>query len=113
MHRDLLFLFVLAVIAPAQDGEATPPFGRQVSATGIKHSFLGLQFGFGGYLLAQTVAGHMNGHLNQVTDNLFDVAPDVTNFGELGRLDLNERCLGELRQAPGDFCFADAGRAHH
>ena len=40
MHRDLLFLFVLAVIAPAQDGEATPPFGRQVSATGIKHSFL-------------------------------------------------------------------------
>src|SRR5213075_2498809 len=39
----------------------------------------------------------------------FDVASDVADFGELRRLDLDERRARELRQATRDFGFADAG----
>src|SRR4029078_4324675 len=38
---------------------------------------------------------------------------DITDLGELGRLDLDERRAGELGQAAGDLRLADAGRADH
>ncbi len=70
-------------------------------------------FGLGVHLLAQPLAGHVDGDLDEVADDLLDVAADVADLGELGRLDLEERRLGELGQAPGDLGLADAGRADH
>jgi hypothetical protein len=41
------------------------------------------------------LARHGDGAFDQVADDLFDVAPDIADLGELGGLDLDERRLGE------------------
>ena len=51
--------------------------------------------------------------LDQVAHDLLDVAADIADLGELGRLDLEERRAGELGQAARDLGLADAGRADH
>ena len=51
--------------------------------------------------------------LDEVADDLFDVAADIADLGELGGFDLEERRAGELGQPPRDFGLADAGRADH
>ncbi|MNV50762.1 hypothetical protein D3C71_1427890 [compost metagenome] len=51
--------------------------------------------------------------LDKITDDLFDVAADITDFGEFCRLDLDERRAGELSETTGDFRLADTGRADH
>jgi hypothetical protein len=51
--------------------------------------------------------------LDQIADDRVDVAADVADLGELGRLDLDERRLGEPRQPARDLGLADAGRADH
>src|SRR5207344_1612393 len=55
----------------------------------------------------------LDADLDQVAHDGVDVAADITDFGELGRLDLDERRLGESRQAPRDLGLADAGRPDH
>ena len=51
--------------------------------------------------------------LDQVAGDLLDVAADIADLGELGRLDLDERRVGELGQPPADLGLAAAGRADH
>ena len=51
--------------------------------------------------------------LDQVADDRVDVAADVADLGELGRLDLDEGRVGEPRQAARDLGLADAGGADH
>ena len=51
--------------------------------------------------------------LDQVADDRVDVAADVAHFGELGRLDLDERRFGEAREPARDLRLAHAGRADH
>ena len=63
--------------------------------------------------LARAFARHDDGGLDQVAHDLLDVAADVADLGELGRLDLEERRLGEPREAARDLGLADAGRADH
>ena len=55
----------------------------------------------------------LDGHVDQVADDRVDVLADVADLGELGRLDLDERRVGEPRQAARDLGLADAGRADH
>ena len=64
-------------------------------------------------LLAQPLAGHADGDLDEIADDLLDVAADIADLGELGRLDLEERRLGQPREAARDLGLADAGRADH
>ena len=49
--------------------------------------------------------------LDEIAHDLLDVAPDVADLGELGRLDLEERRAGELGEAARDLGLAAAGRA--
>ncbi len=49
----------------------------------------------------------------QVADDRVDVAADVADFGEFGRLDLDERRVGEPREPARDLGLAHAGRADH
>ena len=56
-------------------------------------------------------ADHVDGDLDEVADDGFDVATDVADLGELRGLDLEEGRVGELGEATGDLGFADAGRA--
>ena len=51
--------------------------------------------------------------LDQVAHDLLDVAADIADLGELGRLHLEERRAGELGQPARDLGLADAGRADH
>src|SRR6266545_3348659 len=49
----------------------------------------------------------------EVAHDRVDVASHIADFGELGRLDLDERRIGEPREAPRDLGLADAGRPDH
>ena len=49
----------------------------------------------------------------QIADDLVDVAADIADLGELGRLDLDEGRAGELGQSARDLGLADAGRPDH
>ena len=50
---------------------------------------------------------------HQIAGNLFHIAPDITDLGELGRLHLHERSLSQLGQAPADLGLAAASGADH
>ena len=54
-----------------------------------------------------------DGLLQQVADDRFDIAPDVTHLGELGGLDLDEWRLGQPRHTAGDLGLAHAGGTDH
>ena len=59
------------------------------------------------------VAHELDRDLHQVTDDRVDIATDVAHLGELARLDLQERCADQAREAPRDLGLPDAGRADH
>ena len=79
----------------------------------VEHALLGVELGLGRDLLAQPVAGELERDLDQVAHDALDVAADIADLGELGRLDLEERRLGEPGQAAGDLGLAAAGGADH
>ena len=56
---------------------------------------------------------HRHRALHEVADHRVHVAADVADLGELGRLDLDERRVGEVGEPAGDLGLADAGRADH
>ena len=51
--------------------------------------------------------------LDQITNDRFDVAADVSDFGELGCLDLYERRVDDSRDPASDLGLADAGWPDH
>ncbi len=63
--------------------------------------------------LAAPLALEPHRFLDQVAGDLLDVAADIADLGELGRLDLHEGRVGELGEAPADLGLAAAGRADH
>src|SRR5690606_13657916 len=54
-----------------------------------------------------------DGGLNHVADDLLDVAADIADLGELGRLDLDEGRIGKPGQTARYLGLADAGRPVH
>ena len=79
----------------------------------VEHALLGGKLRAGLHVLALALARLRDRDLDQVADDLLDVAADIADLGELGRLDLDERRAGELGQAPRDLGLADAGRPDH
>ena len=65
------------------------------------------------HVLALALARLRDRDLDQVAHDLLDVAADIADLGELGRLDLEERRARELRQPARNLGLADAGRADH
>jgi hypothetical protein len=63
--------------------------------------------------LALGVAHQPDRFLDEVADDLVDVAADVADLGELGRLYFQKRRLGELRQPPADLGLAAARWPDH
>ncbi len=82
-------------------------------SSNIEQPLFGVQFGLVGDILQLLLAHHVDGDFDQVADHRLDVAADVADLGELRGLDLQERRIGQLGQAAGDFGFAHAGRADH
>ena len=76
----------------------------------IQHPFLGGILGAMAHLVHFLLAHHLDRHVHQVADDGFDIATDIADLGELGRLDLDEGRIGQSCQAAGDLGFADPGR---
>ena len=55
----------------------------------------------------------LHADLDQIPHDGVDVAADVADLGELGGLDLDERRVGQPREAARDLGLAHAGRADH
>ena len=79
----------------------------------IEHALLGGIARALAHLRHFLLARHLHRDIGELLDDRLDVAADIADFGELGRLDLDERRIGELRQAARDLGLADAGRADH
>ena len=92
-------------------------FARRGAGAGadqrIEHALLGGELGARLHVLALALAGLRDRDLDQVADDLLDVAADIADLGEFGRLDLDEGRAGEFRQPPRDLGLADAGRPDH
>ncbi len=82
--------------------------GRQ---KGIENPLLGSFLRPRAHAARRLLAGLLDADLDQVAHDAVDVAADVAHFGELGRLDLDERRVGEPRQATGNLGLAHSGRA--
>jgi hypothetical protein len=70
---------------------------------------MSLRFDLGALLVAR----EPDADFDEVADDLFDIAADITDLSELGCLDLDERRTGKLGKTAGNLRFADAGRADH
>ncbi|MNO80688.1 hypothetical protein D3C76_719020 [compost metagenome] len=90
--------------------EAGDPRLRQ---QGVEDAVFGGVFGAVAHADDLLLAEHLQRGIGQVADDRFDVTAYIADFGELGRFDLDERRVGQLGQAAGDFGLADTGRADH
>ena len=79
----------------------------------IEHALLGGELGARLHVLALALADLGDRDLDEIADDLLDVAADIADLGEFGGLDLDERRAGELCQPPRDLGLADAGRPDH
>ena len=79
----------------------------------IEHAFLGGELRAGLHVLALALAGLRDRDLDEIADDLLDVAADIADLGEFGGFDLDERRAGEFCQPPRDLGLADAGRPDH
>src|SRR5690606_8455398 len=70
-------------------------------------------FSLGAYASDLDVARLLDRDFVQLADDGVDVAPHVADRGEFGGLDLDERGIGQLGQAAGNFCLAHAGGPDH
>ncbi len=90
--------------------EANLPRRRQQY---VEDALLGLVLGTVAHLARFLFARLLDRGLHQVADDRIDVLADVTDFGELGRLDFDEGRIGEPRQPPRDLGLAHAGGPDH
>src|SRR5690606_7889274 len=79
----------------------------------IEDAVFGALLGLGADLLLGLLAVQLDRGVGEVTDDLLDVLADVADLGEAGRLDLDERRVGQRRQPARDLGLADAGGADH
>ena len=96
--------------APASRPKSTAARRRQQH---VEHALLGGVRARARDLRIAGFARLLDRDLDEVADDGVDVAADVADLGELGRLDLDERRVGEPRQPARDLGLADAGRPDH
>ena len=79
----------------------------------IEDAVLGALLGLGAHAQLGLLAVQLDRGVGQVAHDLLDVLADVADLGEARGLDLDERRVGQRRQAARDLGLADAGRADH
>ena len=79
----------------------------------IEHALFGGEMRLGAQILALALLHHGDRHFDQVAHDLFDVAADIADLGELGGFDFQERRTGQFGDTAGDFGLAAAGGADH
>src|SRR5262249_21588717 len=66
----------------------------------IQHALFGGELGARLHVLALPLAHLDDRDLDEIADDLLDVAADIADLGEFGRLDLDERRIRKLGQPP-------------
>src|SRR3569623_1088247 len=79
----------------------------------LEHTLLRRVLGARAHLGERLFARQRDRDVDEIAHDGFDTAADVTDLGELGRLDLDEGRIGELGEPPRDLGLADAGGADH
>ena len=79
----------------------------------IQHPLLGRELGAGVHILALALPGLGDRDLDEVADDLLDIAADVTDLGEFGGFDLEKGRGGKFGEPARDLGLADAGRPDH
>ena len=79
----------------------------------VQDALLGQQMRLCAHLLALAGAHKANARLDEVADDLIDVAADIADLGKLRCLDLEERRIGQLGEPARNLRLADAGWADH
>ena len=99
-----------------------PEFGAEALAGGglrggadqrVEHAFFCLGLRLALHVLAPAFAHHAYGDFDEIADDLFDVAADIADLGELGGFDFQEGGLRQTGKATRNFRFADAGGSDH
>ena len=112
-HLDLDVLVVKLPVAQFL-AEGIAGAGRSGAADqGIEHAFFGIEPCLGLHFATLAVTNQRDADLDQVADDLFDIAADIADLGELRRLDLDEGRARQPRQTARDLGLADAGRPDH
>src|ERR1700728_1154924 len=113
LHFDIdLFVVELAGAQPF----AKVLLGRRAAAGAdqrIEHTLLGGLLRLRLHVLALALPRLGDGDLDQIADDLLDVAAHIADLGEFRRLDLEKRRAGELGEAARNLGLADAGRSYH
>ena len=112
---ELAFAQLLAeLLARGAVLSAQCPISRRRRQQHVEDALLGRVLRARAHALAhRLLARLLDADLDQVAHDRVDVAADVADLGELGRLDLDERRVGEPREAARDLGLADAGRPDH
>ena len=113
LHLDLDFLVVELAGAQLLAERLLGGGARVLADQRVDDALLGGDLRARCDVLALPLARQQDRDLDQVAHDLLDVAADVADLGELGRLDLEERGAREPGEAARDFGLADAGRADH
>src|ERR1035437_4374793 len=79
----------------------------------VEEAVLGVHFGAVRHLVEPLFPHYVDRDIHQVADHRFHVASHVAHFGELAGFDLEERRVGETRQAAGQLRLAHARGADH
>ena len=79
----------------------------------VEHTIFGTRFGLR-LDVAPTALAHLpDADFHEIAHDLLHIAADIAHFRELGRLDLDERSLGELGKPARNLGLADARGADH
>ena len=139
VHRDIKFHFALVQLAGAQllaqflaggrflrrrlctnihrggvgGVEAKARRGFALGQQRIKDAIFSALFGLRAHLGAGLRAVQLDGGIGKITDDLFDVLADITDFGKARGFHLHKRRIGERGQPACDFGFAHTGGADH
>jgi hypothetical protein len=112
LHLELDLLFV--ELARAQGfAERIARRSTRLADQRIEDAFLGAIFRLGLDFAAAALTDLGDADLQEIANDLLDVAPDIADLGELGGLDLDERRAREPREPARNLGLADAGRADH
>src|SRR4029077_2068019 len=100
---------------PFEDHAPRGSLGRSRGGRGkqnIQQALFGVELGFVGDVFELFFANHLDGDLDQVADHGLNITSHVADLGKLRSFHFEERRVGELGQAAGDFGLAHAGRAN-
>ena len=112
-HFNLDFDIVHVAITNALAKCFARGFARGITRQRLQNSFH--RCGFGGltHMFAAAFFLKTDGLFSEVTGDLLNVATDIANFGELGRFDLDKRCIRKLSETARYLGLAATRRANH